>query len=251
MEILFAGIILFICSFIQTIAGFAFSLFAVPLLLLCGYDLPSAVAMSVAGSIVQRFLVVIKFRESVEWKPLLKMCPMSLIGLTLGIVVLKKASMLDPEVIKQIFGLIILFAVGLRLFARVEPRDSVPFYIGGVAAFFSGLLNGFANIGGPPLVLWILAHKWPKNRLRVTIPAFTIMMVPIQIILLGISFGIPVLVRIGQGLLFFPVILIAVFMGNICSHKLSTTKIRLIIIILLSITGLTYIIYPIIKKCLE
>ncbi len=246
-KILYVGIILFACSFVQTMAGFSFSLFAVPLLLLCGFDLPSAVVLSMAGAIVQRSLVTWKFHESIAWKPLFKMYPLSIVGLAIGILLLKKAVNFDPDLIKQIFGVVILLAVALRLFGRVKVQESVPFHVSGLAAFFSGLLNGFANIGGPPLVLWVLAHKWSKNRLRVTIPAFTLLMVPIQITFLVIGFGLPILIKIGEGLLFFPVILAAVYAGNICIHKLSIDKIRLIIIILLAITGLTYTIYPILK----
>ena len=245
----FAGAILFVCSFVQTVAGFAFSLFAIPLLLLCGFDLPSSVVISMTGSMLQRLLLVHKCRNCIDWKPLFKMYPLAIGGLIIGIVALKRAALLDQDTIKMIFGVIILLAVGMRLFVRVEPRDSVPFHISGLAAFFSGLLNGFANIGGPPMVLWVLAHKWPKDRLRATIPAFTLLMIPVQVILLWIGFGLPIIVKIAESLLFFPVILAAVFAGNVCSHKLSTAKVRVIIIILLAVTGLSYIIYPLIKKC--
>ena len=206
MEMFFAGIILFGCAFVQTIAGFAFSLFAIPLLLLCGFDLPTSVVISMTGSMIQRILLVHKCWDSIGWKPLFKMYPLAVAGLLVGIVALKKAALLDPDTIKMIFGVIILLAVGIRLFVRVEPRDSVPFHISGLAAFFSGLLNGFANIGGPPMVLWILAHKWPKERLRATIPAFTLLMFPVQIILLWIGFGLPIIVKFAESLLFFRLI---------------------------------------------
>jgi len=248
MEIFLAGIILFICSFVQTIAGFAFSLLAIPLLLLCGFDLPSSVVLSMTASMMQRMLLVHKCQKNIDWKPLLKMYPISILGLVIGIFALKKAAMLDQDTIKLIFGIIILMAVGMRLFVRVEPRNSIPFYFSALAAFFSGLLNGFANIGGPPMVLWVLAHKWSKDRLRATIPAFTLLMIPVQLILLAVGFGLPILIKFAEGLLFFPVILVAVYLGNLSSHKLSTSKVRILIITLLAITGLAYIIYPIIKK---
>lgn len=248
MEIFFAGVIFFFCAFIQTVAGFAFALFAMPLLLLCGFDLPDSVVLSMTCSLFQRLLVVHKYRNCIDWKPLFSMYPMAIVGLIIGIVALKKAALLDQDTIKMIFGVIILLTVGMRLFVRVEPRDSVPFRVSALAAFLSGLLSGFANIGGPPMVFWILAHKWSNNRLRATIPAFTLLMIPVQVILLWISFGLPVLIKIAEGFLFFPIILAAVFAGNLCSHKLSTNKVRIIIIILLTITGLSYIIYPLIKK---
>ena len=248
MQFFYAGIILFGCAFVQTIAGFSFSLFAVPFLLLCGFDLPEAVVVSMAGSIVQRSLLVHKCRNSIDWKPLFKMFFWAVIGLIVGVFALKKATRLDQGTIKLIFGIIILMAVAFRLFIKVKPRDSIPFYYSALASLFSGILNGFANIGGPPLVLWLLAHKWPRDQLRATIPAFTLLMVPVQVILLGINFGLPILVQIGQGLLFFPVILAAVYAGNVFSDKLSVERTRWIIIILLTITGISYIVFPLLKK---
>ena len=248
MQFIYAGIILFGCAFIQTIAGFSFALFAVPFLLLCGFDLPGAVVTSMAGSIIQRSLLVHKCRKSIDWTPLFKMLPWSVIGLVIGVVALKQAANLDKDIIKLIFGIIILVAVAFRLFIRVKPRDSIPFHFSALASFFSGILNGFANIGGPPLVLWLLAHKWPREQLRATIPAFTLLMVPIQLVLFGISFGIPILVQTGQGLLFFPVILAAVYAGNVFSSKLSAERTRMIIIVLLAITGISYIVFPLLKK---
>ncbi|MCP3968108.1 MAG: sulfite exporter TauE/SafE family protein [Lentisphaerae bacterium] len=248
MQLVWAGLILFVCGYIQTIAGFAFSLLAVPLLLLCGFDLTTAVVFSMATSVIQRLLLTWHCRKSIVWKQLYWLLPFSLIGLAIGVFTLKVTASLDPDVIKQIFGVILLGAVALRIFSRVEPRDHVPFWIGAIASFLSGILNGFANIAGPPLVLWTLAHKWPKDRLRATISAFTSMMVPLQVVLLILNFGSQITITIGKGFLFMPLIFLSVWLGNHSTRLLSVRKIRILIMLLLLLTGAIYILTPMLKK---
>ncbi|QSH40175.1 TSUP family transporter [Lentisphaerota bacterium ZTH] len=248
MQLFWAGLILFGCGYIQTIAGFAFSLLAVPLLLLCGFDLTTAVVFSMATSVIQRVTLAWHCRKSLLWKQLFLLLPYSLVGLAIGVFLLKVTSTLEPDLIKQIFGVILLGAVGLRLFAKVEPKDHVPFWIGAVASFLSGIFNGFANIAGPPLVLWILAHKWPKDRLRATISGFTSMMVPLQIVLLIMNFGSGITLTIGKGFLFMPLILLSVWLGNHSSRLLSVERIRLLINLLLLLTGAVYLMTPLLKN---
>jgi len=47
---------------VQGTAGFAYSLFAVPLLLMAGYDCSNAVALSLLASLIQKLTMVFKFR---------------------------------------------------------------------------------------------------------------------------------------------------------------------------------------------
>lgn len=244
-----AGIIIFCCSYIQTVAGFSYALFAVPLLMLIGFDLPAAVILSFPGSFITRLLVVHHCREHIEWKPLWAMLPFCLGGLVIGISGLKHLSSLPPESVRQYVGTLILLTVCMRSCVKIKPRDSIPLFWGFLAAFFSGILGGVANIGGPPLVLWLVAHKWSVARTRSLIPAFTLMMIPLQLSLLWIVFGSKMLLlNISIGSIFLPLIILAAFIGNYSSQKLSADKLRTIIFILLIIIGVSYLVYPFLKN---
>ena len=247
MTYLTIAAILILCSFVQTVAGFAFSLMAIPLLLLCDLTLPQAVVTSMMGSTVQRLLMVAKYHHKVDWPPLFRMYPWAVLGIVVGICLLRQISCLDINIIRQLFGGIILAVVGLQLFTRVKPREHVPAWCGRLAAFFSGILNGFANIGGPPLVFWVLAHGWGRDQLRATMPCFTIMMVPVQTVFLFLTFGTAILCGFGLGIAAAPAILLAVFLGNRASSYLSVPKLRLVIMLLLAGSGLYYIIAPLCK----
>jgi uncharacterized membrane protein YfcA len=92
----------------------------------------------------------------------------------------------------------------------IRSSDRIPAVWGYLAGFFSGFLNGLANIGGPPLVLWVLAHRWENNRMRATPIAFSLIYVPFQIALMVMVFGD----RIGDPLLMAALLSPAVLLGT-------------------------------------
>jgi hypothetical protein len=248
MTYVFVVLIIFFCGYIQTIAGFAFSLISVPALLLCGFNLPDAVVLTIVCSASQKVMLVWHCRKDVAWKTLFLITPWAILGLAAGVLILKKLSSVPPDTIKQIFGAIIILTVALKIFAKVKPREKVSTFSGCVVAAISGISHGFANIGGPPIVLWALAHKWSKDRLRSFVPCFVILLLPVQIIFMLIAFGSHILIDFAGGLLYIPVILLAFWLGNITSKRMSIERVRFIISLLLLITGVAYIIMPFAKK---
>ncbi len=247
LQILLTGLIIGGCSFIQGVAGFAYSLLAVPLLMLVGFQLPDAVLLSLPGSITTRLLVVQHCRQHIQWKPLWGMLPFCAIGLVIGVFCLKQLTTLPSETVRQYIGAIILLTVAMRLFVKIEPVDSVLSIWGFTAAFFSGILGGTANIGGPPLVLWVVAHKWSTECTRAIMPAFTLMTTPLQLVLLWIGFGGKMWAGLGLGALYLPLIFLAVWLSNRTSRKLSQERMRLIIITLLAFIGAGYLFSPMLK----
>ncbi len=248
MTYIWVMIIIFSCAYIQTIAGFAFSLISVPAFLLCGFSLPDAVALTMVSSACQKTMLVWHCRKSTDWKTLFMIIPWAVLGLIIGVLVLKIMSSASPDIIKQVFGVIIIFVIILKFIVRVKPREKLPVASGFIVSFISGILHGFANIGGPPLVFWVLAHKWPKDRLRSFIPSFIILLLPVQIVFMLIAFGVGVLSQALVGIYYIPLILLAFFLGNISSNWLSIHRVRLIITLLLLMTGIAYTIMPFLKS---
>lgn len=245
---LFCGLIIAGCSYIQGVAGFAYSLLAVPLLMLIGFELPDAVMFSLPGSMATRLLVVQHCRHHVKWKLLWSMVPFCAIGLVIGVFFLKQLNTLPSATVRQYIGAIILLTVAMRLFVKIEPVDSVASIWGFTAAFFSGILGGTANIGGPPLVLWVVAHKWSTECTRAIMPAFTLMTAPLQLMLLWIGFGDRMWSGLGLGTLYLPLVFLAVWLSNRTSQKISAGRMRAIIITLLALVGAGYLFSPILKN---
>ena len=133
-------------AFVQSIGGFGFSLFAVPLMALA-ISLPDAV---VAGSIASLANVVVLSARSiheVEWSTARRFNVPAMAGMPLGLLVLVQV---DESVLKVALGIVIiaLIVVLLRTRSAAQPRLVVET----TAGFVSGVLATSTSTNGPPLV---------------------------------------------------------------------------------------------------
>jgi uncharacterized membrane protein YfcA len=231
-------------SLIQSLTGFGFSLLVVPLVTRFGFDLPTAVAVSMGGSIVQRIALVWHCRSSIVWRPMKHMLPFCLMGILLGTWGLYEVNQLDPTTIRQLLGMLILATLVLYLSVDLRPRESLPPIWDFTAAFTSGILTGLSNTGGPPILLWVLAHKWPKDRMRSAVSAFTLLLVPIQLLLLAIVFSPVLLLYCAAALLLAPFAILGTRTGSFLSRRISLKKLRASMMALLALTALLYLLEP-------
>jgi len=246
-ELIKIGTIFFLGSTLMSMVGFGFSLFVIPVLLFMGIDLPQAVMMSLISSIISKLYPVISFRHEVNWKKLTPFILTTVISLPLGIHILYRVSFLEPDVVKAIIGICVLLLLFLQWFQVFKPRDYIAAGWGYVASLFSGILTGFANIGGPPLVLWILAHNWPNKRMRSTSLIITLASAPLQIILMVAVFGSIMGAAILKAVILIPFILLGSHLGVKAGNTFSPKTVRLCMQILLLIIALGAIIKPLLK----
>lgn len=173
-------LIVFLGSILQAMAGFGFTLFANPMLLMVGLTLPETVFITCLSSAVQKVLAVHHMRHQVYWREIWPVIVVSVLAIPLGTLALKGLSKQSVSFVKQFIGVLILLAIVLQIVWHTKPHERTPRYWGLSAGLASGFLSGLANIGGPPIVLWIHAHRWTNERIRVTVPAITLPGVPIQ-----------------------------------------------------------------------
>ena len=231
-------------SIIQSSSGFGFGLFAIPILLFFGFDLPAAVTMAIIGSAVQKVTAVNYLKDELNWKEMLPYMLTGLVSLPLGIYAMFKVSAMDQSVVKQIIGGLVLVLLVLRWKGAIKSRPIVPGIWGYIAGFFSGLLNGFANIGGPPLVLWTLAHQWSNQRMRGTIIAFSLIFVPFQITLILLIFGIPLLNPMVKTIFLSPTVLLGTWVGLKIGEKISKDHLKIYMQVLLFFIAISSIAKP-------
>ncbi len=228
------GMVVLMAGLLQSAVGFGYTLFLLPLLLVMGYGpFETVVVTAIVSSLGQRIFILTHLHRAVDWRALV---PMMLVGLTaipLGLWLMYQVSSLTQSTIKQIIGGCILLLLLLQWFGRVAPRDSISRGWGYLAAFFSGLLNGFANIGGPPMALWLLAHRWSNEKMRITIPTFSLAFVPVQLVMLLMIFGRPVLEAGGKAIIFTPAVLLGAWLGLRVGGKLNKQQLRLAVRLLL------------------
>jgi len=237
LVMLFAGTI-------QGATGFGFGLVVVPLLLSLGCPIEEAVAICVVTSASQRLFSVYKLRKAVDWKTLRPMIVTGLLTIPIGVYLLRGVSTLNPDSAKQIMGACVLIMLAIQWFERVTPREAVHKAWGHLAALFAGLLTGFANIGGPPIVLWILAHHWPNEKTRVTQMAFSVCLVPLQLAVMAFAFGQSAIQAGVQSLLLLPAVILGSLLGLRAGGLLKRNQLRLAVRLLLLAIALNCLLRP-------
>lgn len=231
-------------SIIQGSSGFGFGLFAIPILLFFGMDLESTVIMVVIGSAIQKVSAINSLKEHLDWKEMAPFVFTGLAALPLGVYAMFKVSGMDQAVVKQVIGVVVLVTLVLRWKGTIRSREFVPKIWGYIAGFFSGILNGFANIGGPPLVLWILAHRWPNKKMRGTIIAFSLIYVPFQVSLMLLTFGSALLNPMLKAIILTPTILLGTWIGLKIGEKISKKHLEIYMQALLLLIAISSIAKP-------
>lgn len=243
-EIVKIGSVLLLGGVIQSSIGFGFGLFAIPLLLFMKISLPETVMIVIISSAIQKIVATTHLRKFVKWKELYPMMAVGFFTLPLGIYMMFRVSTLDHSLVKQILGVCIFLLLLLRIKGVIKSAGKDASSWGLVAAFFSGLLNGFANIGGPPMVIWILTKNWTNERMRGTLLAFSLVFVPSQIIIMFFVFGSPVSQGLLKGFVLSPLILLATYIGLKIGREFSETRLKWIMQFLLFCIAITSILSP-------
>lgn len=245
VEIVKIGIVMALGSIIQSSSGFGFGLFAIPLLLLLGFSLPAAVIIVVIGSALQKIYAIAALWKAVDWREVSPYMAVGIVTLPLGVLSMYSITALSQAAIKQVIGVCVLLLLLLQWRGVIKTKEKIRRFWGFLAGVFSGFFNGLANIGGPPLVLWILAHRWPNEKMRAVPIAFSLVFVPFQVGFMFIVFGSSILLTpIFKVILSTPFIFLGTWTGLKIGGTISKEHLRIYMGILLLIIAVTSIIGP-------
>lgn len=238
------ALIVLLGATIQSAIGFAYSLVCLPLFLQAGLNLPEAVTISFVTSAFQKMIFLSKRRKDVEWGKLKVPLICCLLALPIGVYCLGVISGESKTIVKQVVGALVLLTVIVRTTIRIKPKAKIATGWGIAAGCGSGFLNGLANIGGPPIILWAYAHEWRKELLRSATIAISMPIVPFQAILMIWKFGEQIPQIMLKGLYVSPMALIGVFLGLKISEKVNVKVLRAIVMTILVIIGVMYVTQP-------
>jgi uncharacterized membrane protein YfcA len=221
------ALILMLGTAVQAAVGFGAGLLAVPLLVWLGIALPPAVGLLLAMVIVQTGLNCWQHRSELPWRSVLPMFLLRCLGLPVGLALMYLVSELDPRQTKQAIGVALLTVLGMQLWWKVPPQDCVHWIWTVLAGISSGILAGMVGMGGPPLVLWVMAHDWPPRRQRSFLWLAFLLQVPLQSVLLSALFGKPLVLALICGGLLTPAGLAGAWLGGWIGDRLSRPRLRL------------------------
>ena len=154
-----------------------------------GVGLPSAIAVVIGGVVVQTGWNLYRYRDHVRVRDTLPLFFLRVLALPVGIVLLGVLVSYGPGRVKQAIGLMLLLVLALQWVLKVRPRERVGWGWTVLAGCASGLTAGLVGMGGPPVVLWVMAHDWPAKRARAFLWATFLMLVPVNAGLLVWKFG--------------------------------------------------------------
>ncbi|MFC1479239.1 sulfite exporter TauE/SafE family protein [Planctomycetota bacterium] len=166
--------ITFCSMFIESIGGFGGGIFAMSLLVLF-LPLPlSAVAYAFASTTGLLYLVW-KLRHNFPLKQVLSVVAGRIAGVSLGVYLLSLALHIYAKLL--LTGVIVFIALK-EIIVPDKARTDLPqeirinTYVGLGLGFLSGILNGWINMGGPPLILYAYRSFEGRSARRFLIACF-------------------------------------------------------------------------------
>jgi uncharacterized membrane protein YfcA len=236
--ILGAAATVFAASTLQGAAGFGAALFAVPILLYLGFPLPQAVATTAVCSLTQSMNGCLHLRRDIPWHITPVATAVRLAFVFVGILLLGRLAGMEVIEVRFIVGCMICLVVLARITFRPRPVAHLNPLWGAVAFPLSGIMAGALGMGGPPLVLWAVAHDWPPRRVRGFLMSVFAASIPVQFIILWVKFGADV-PRAGLlGLAIAPMALLGSTLGLHLGHRLSQRALRAVVYTLLIVISL-------------
>jgi uncharacterized protein len=150
-------------SLLRGFTGFGFGLAAVPLL---SVALPPAEVVPLV--VVLQVLVGLGgLRDAwpqCDWRAVRLLFPGLVLGVPIGLLILTE---LPPNPVRLLIGLIIASSVLLlHRGARLAPNPS--WLVTGSVGVVSGIISGLASMGGPPIIVYLMARGDGPSRVRAT-----------------------------------------------------------------------------------
>ncbi|MBT3189251.1 MAG: sulfite exporter TauE/SafE family protein [Anaerolineae bacterium] len=232
---LLIGAIFFLSAFTQGLSGFGVALVAMALLPNI-IGIKDAIVLVALVAFVVDFGVLLRYRDSLQFKKVLPLILASFVGVPLGIFLLRRA---DEGLALAILGITLagyaLYALsGLRL---LELKGKAWAYGTG---FFGGLLGGAYNTPGPPIIMYASCKKWEPDVFKGNLQTFFIQNSIIVIIGHWASgnFTPDILSIFWRG---SPYLLAGLFAGLAMDRWINPEVFRKIVLVLLVVMGLRLI----------
>lgn len=232
MDNLFISLIILFGVFIQSLSGFGLGLFAMPLLTLI-IDIRLAAPFMNLVALSTLLTIFLYYRKKLEVKAIVGLIGVSSLAIPLGVYFLKH---IDETITLTLLGTVVL---GYSIYSLLElPLPIIHSQKWGYGfAFFSGLLSGAYNTGGPPIVIYAGCRRWTPEQFKSNLNFFffcNVIIVLSNHILQG-NFSLEVVQLFIRNI---PVIFIGLVAGFFLSNRVNLLLFRKLVFILLVIAGL-------------
>jgi hypothetical protein len=234
MEIVYASLIIFVAYFLRSVCGMGAALVAMPILVFF-YDLSDIVVILSFLSFFTSLVLVPLSWSKVDKKMSLYLAIGSIPMVILGVYILNS---IESNLLLKILGVIlILFAynytAGNKLFNFLKNKN-----YGLIAGALSGLTGTLFGTAGPPVAAYLSVIYKDSHVLRATLLAYffllNVIKIPSYYVGGNLSFENMKLL-----LFLFPAMLIATLLGHKVQLKLDTTKLKILIALVMVGSGIS------------
>jgi len=192
-------------------------------------ELPQAVMIALIGSFIQSVMGAYRLRHHIDPRITIRPALLRLVTLPLGVYTLWQLNHMAATQVKQIIGLILLVIVLVQWFWHVEPRERLHPAWEYFALATSGFMAGLCGMGGPAMILWVMAHNWTAAKSRAFMFfVFTAGMIP-QGLMLWYQFGALIYKPALIGGLGFFITMAGTHIGLHIGHGFSKARLRSIV----------------------
>lgn len=237
-ELIIMPLGLFVAAFCAGLAGFAFNLIGAGILL--HFVTPQALApILVLGNLVVQSISLPTVIRSAKWRPLVAPILAGVLGLPLGIMILRIA---DPNQVGMIVGVLLATYGGYalsRMALRLRPRHfDQNHWVDKAVGFLSGILGGIGGFSGALPAMWVDLQGLTKEEARARIQPFVTTMQIITAI--SLALGGFVTRETGWALLAgLPALMLGTWLGLKAFHIIPAQGFRLVLVGLLFVSGIS------------
>jgi len=209
---------IFLGTLCRSTFGFGDALIAMPLLALA-IELDVARPLVALSSATMAGVIVWRDWQSVHHASAWRLALWGIAGIPFGFLLI---GWLDENVVKSILAVLVIgyavYSLASRHALVFKTERASPLF-----GFFSGLLGGAYNTGGPPLVIYGTARGWTAEQFRATMHGVYL---PVS---LCIAAGHAAIGKISRQVLFFyllslPLMFVAIVLGKALNRRLGKRR---------------------------
>lgn len=223
-----------VAGFVQGLSGFGFSLVSMALWAWV-LDPRLAVVLAVFGGMTGQIVGALSLRRGFDWRLLLPYVLGGVAGIPLGLMLLP---MLNVNVFKAALGCLLIVWCPVMIFAKQLPKIT----FGGnmantVVGLAGGVMGGLGGFSGVLPTLWCTLRYSNRDTQRTIIQNFNLSMLSLTMLSYLVS-GMVTRPMLPLFLLVLPAILIPCFLGTRVYAGFSPERFRLVVLMLLTVSGL-------------
>lgn len=160
-------LIIALASVSQTAVGFGAPLIAMPVLVPL-LSIEVATPLSTLAGLLLSILILLRFRQSFDFRSVIHLLLATLVGVPLGVALL---NWVEASVLTTVLGILVVGYALYGLFAPTLPQLSHLAWAYGFG-FLAGVLGGALNTSAPAIVVYGSSRRWPPEAFRTNLQGY-------------------------------------------------------------------------------